>query len=113
MPIALDLAVAVMSSRKGNTMTAYRVYIYLAANEWGNELMRQIAADYAQSHDKRPLIVSVHEHAGWHLSFLYGAPHIANGTVCGTANDMATLLQAVIDFGQGISKVEILGEIRR
>jgi hypothetical protein len=95
-------------------MTAYRVYIYLAANEWGNELMRKVAADYATEHaDKWPLIVSVHEHAGWHLSFLYGAPHIANGTVCGTANDMATLSQAVIDFGQGISGVEILGEIRR
>lgn len=93
-------------------MTAYRAYIHLGANEWGNELMRQIADEYAGQTDKRPLIVSVHEHGGWHLSYLYGAPGIDDGTICGTANDAANLPQAVIDFGRG-SVVEIIGDIRR
>ena len=45
-------------------------------------LMHAIAGDYARQHsDKRPLIVTVHEHAGWHLSFLYGAPGIRDGTI--------------------------------
>ena len=91
----------------------YRVYIYLAANEWGNEIMRRIADDYAAQSDNRPLVVSVHEHGGWHLSYLYGAPDIEDGTICGTANDAATLSQAVQDFGATIGKVKILGEIRR
>ena len=94
-------------------MTAYRTYVHLAANEWGNELMRRIADQYAGQTDKRPLIVSAHEHGGWHLSYLYGAPGIADGTVCGTANDAASLPQAVLDFGKSIGKVEIIGDIRR
>ena len=112
MPIALDLAVAVMSSRKGKPRPIPRLH-YLAANEWGNELMRQIAADYAQSARQAAPDSPFHEHAGWHLFLPLRAPHIANGTVCGMANDMAALSQAVIDFGEGISSVEILGEIRR
>lgn len=57
--------------------------------------------------------MSVHEHAGWHLSFLYGAPGMANGTVCETANDAADLPQAVLDFGKGVTAVEYLGSVRR
>ena len=95
-------------------MTVYRTYIHLGNSEWGNESMHAIAGDYARQHsDKRPLIVTVHEHAGWHLSFLYGAPGIRDGTICGTANDDAALSQAVIDFGKGVSGVEVLGDIRR
>ena len=45
-------------------MTVYRACIHLANDEWGNELMQKIAEAYAAEHaDKRPLIVSVHEHA--------------------------------------------------
>jgi len=95
-------------------MTAFRVFIHLGANEWGNDLMGLIADDYAAEHpDLRPLIVSVHEHAGWHLSYLYGAAGIADGTICGTANDAATLSAAVVAFGKGITKVEFVGNIRR
>ena len=73
--------VAVMSlSDERETMVVYRAYIHLGGDEWGNELMCQVADAYAAEHcDKRPLIVTVHEHAGWFLSFLYGAPGIANG----------------------------------
>lgn len=95
-------------------MNAYQVFIHLGSNEWGNQLMRQLADDYAAEHpDVRPLIVSVHEHAGWHLSYLYGAAGIAEGTICGTANDAAVLSRAVVEFGKGITKVEFVGNIRR
>jgi len=94
-------------------MTAYRAYIHLANNEWGNEVMRQIADQYAGQHAERPLIVFVYEHAGWHLSYLYGAPGIADGTICGTANDAACLPQAVLDFGNSVSEVKVIGNIRR
>ena len=94
-------------------MTAYRVYIHLAAHEWGNGLMRHVADRYAAQCDKRPLIVGVHEHAGWFLSYLYGAPAIDDGTVCGTANDAASLAPAVLDFGKTIDHVEVIGDIRR
>jgi hypothetical protein len=95
-------------------MTVYRVFIHLASNEWGNDLMGLVADDYATEHpDQRPLIVSVHEHAGWHLSFLYGASGIDDGTICGTANDAAVLSPAVLDFGKRITTVEFVGNIRR
>ena len=91
----------------------YQVYIHLASDEWGNDIMRRIADEYARHHAERPLIVAVHEHAGWRLSYLYGAPGIADGAICGTANDSAVLPQAVLDFGRTIDKVAPLGEIRR
>lgn len=91
----------------------YRVYVYLASNEWGNELMKKIADEYAAQSDKRPLVVEVHEHAGWYLSYVYGAPNIADGTTCGTANDAAHISQDIIKFWRGVDKEEILPEIRR
>lgn len=94
-------------------MTAYRACIHLGAKEWGNELMQTLAHDYAADHAERPLIVSVHEHAGWHLSYLYGAAGIADGTICGTANDTAALPQAVLEFGNRIGTVEMIGSVRR
>lgn len=94
-------------------LVVYRVYIYLGAKEWNNELMRQVADQYAAQCDKRPLVVEVHEHAGWFLAYLYGAPGIDNGTICGTANDTASLAPAVVEFGKSIGRIEILPEIRR
>jgi hypothetical protein len=95
-------------------MNVYRVFIHLGESDWGNDLMGLLADDYAAEHpDLRPLVVSVHEHAGWHLSYLYGAAGIADGTICDTANDAAVLSQAVLEFGKAITKVEIVGNIRR
>lgn len=94
-------------------IVVYRVYIYLAADEWNNETMRRIADEYAAQSDNRPLVVEVHEHAGWFLAYLYGAPGIDDGTVCGTANDAASLAPAVVEFGKSIGKVKMLGDIRR
>jgi len=73
-----------------------------------------VAQAYAEEHaDKRPLIVTVHEHAGWFLAFLYGAPGISDGTVCGTANDDAVLPRGVIEFGKTIDAEMLLESIRR
>ncbi len=94
-------------------MIVNKIYIYLAGNEWGNELMRKVADDFARDNAGRPLIVEVHEHAGWYLAYLYGAPHIDDGTICGTANDGASLSPAVVRFGRSIEKIETLPEIRR
>jgi hypothetical protein len=95
-------------------MVIYRAYIHLADDEWGNGLMQTVAQVYAEQHaDKRPLIITVHEHAGWFLSFLYGAPGISDGTICGTANDDAILPRGVLEFGNGIDGERFLEYIRR
>ena len=95
-------------------MIVYRAYIHLASDEWGNGLMPMVANIYAEQHaDKRPLIVTVHEHAGWFLSYLYGAPGITDGTICGTANDDAELPRGVIEFGKKIEHRKVLGNFRR
>jgi hypothetical protein len=95
-------------------MVVYRAYIYLADDEWGNGLMDTVAKVYAEEHaDKRPLIVTVHEHAGWFLSYLYGAPGISDGTICGTANDDAVLPRGVLDFGKKIDDDRFVENIRR
>jgi hypothetical protein len=94
-------------------MIVYRTYIHLASNEWGNELMRQVADEYAATMKRRPLIVAVHEHSGWTLSFLYGAPGIADGAVCETANDAAVLPDAITNFGERIQSINVLETIRR
>lgn len=94
-------------------MIVYRTYIYLSSREWGNELMKAVADAYVERADERPLIVSVHEHAGWFLSFLYGIPGIRDGTICGTANDRAALRREVLEFGNGVDDVKFLEDIRR
>jgi hypothetical protein len=64
------------------TGPVYHVWINLADHEWGNELMREVADAYFASHPTLdPLVVEVHEHAGWFLQFA------RCGTVVGTAND--------------------------
>jgi len=95
-------------------MTIYRTYIHLGANEWGHELMQELANAYAKEHaEKRVLVVEVLEHAGWFLSFLYGAPGIRDGAICGTANDLAVLPQRIVDFGACIDAEIFLEDIRR
>jgi hypothetical protein len=84
-----------MSAILGNPAPAklcpvlYKLDIHLAGDEWGNGLMTELAAEaladprYA---NYQPLVVTVHEHAGWWLEFALvdGWP-----TVVGTANDLA------------------------
>jgi len=88
--------------------------INLADDEWGNELMGQVAREYANQHrDYWPLAVEVYEHAGWFLSYLFGAPGIEDGAICGTANDAASLSAKVLAFGKTIRDVVHLGYERR
>jgi hypothetical protein len=95
-------------------MDVYRAYIHMADDEWGNGLMQAVAQVYAEEHaDKRPLIVTVHEHTGWFLSFLYGAPGISDGTICATANDDAVVPRGVLEFGKKIDGERFLEYIRR
>ncbi len=95
-------------------LTVYRTYIFLGRDEWGNELMAKVAAAYANEHaDKRPLLCETHEHAGWFLSFTFGAPGLADGTIAETANDTAVLPQAVLDFGKSIENEIFLESVRR
>ena len=94
-------------------MKCYRVWIHLAHDEWNNDVMQRVAEEYAAANaDKRPLIVKVYEHGGWWLSYLFGAKDIPDGTICGTANDAATLRPDVMRFGESI-EIEELGDIHR
>ncbi len=96
------------------TTVLHRASIYLADDEWGNVLMGQVAREYAEQHrDCWPLAVEVNEHAGWHLTFLFGAPGVEDGAICGTANDGASLSREVLAFGETIRDTVQLGYVRR
>ena len=60
----------------------YYDQIRLADNEWGNQIMREVAEQHFRDHPDCPF-VQIIEHAGWHLCY-----H-RSGEVVGTANDMA------------------------
>lgn len=60
--------------------------IHLADNEWGNELMQQIAMEHFSQHPDCQF-VEVREHAGWFLCWR------RDMSCWGTANDMARLRQ--------------------
>ena len=85
---------------------ARKLWIFLGASEWGNDLMRQVAKE-AFATDASIDAVEVHEHAGWYLTFL------RDGTVVGTANDQAHLADKATDFLNSIYGYECVGEIRR
>ena len=85
---------------------ARKLWIFLGASEWGNDLMRQVARE-AFATDASLDAVQVHEHAGWHLTFL------RDGTVVGTANDQAHLNDKATEFLNSIYGYESAGEIRR
>lgn len=85
---------------------ARKLWIKLGPNEWGNELMRQVARE-AFATDPSLDAVQVNEHAGWFLTFL------RDGTVVETANDQACLDQKAIDFLSSIYGYDWAGEIRR
>lgn len=68
-------------------MQCYRQRISLADNEWGNELMRNIAMDALMAHDEpMQMVVEVHEHAGWYITY---ALDLEGVVAIGSANDMA------------------------
>ena len=85
---------------------ARKLEIFLGPNEWGNDLMRQVARE-AFAIDASLDAVQVNEHAGWHLTFL------RDGTAVGTANDQAHLDNKATEFLNSIYGYELAGEIRR
>jgi hypothetical protein len=85
---------------------ARKLWIFLGAKEWGNDLMRQVAEE-ALTTDPSLDAVEVHEHGGWYLTSL------RDGTIVGTANDQAHLNDRAIQFISSIYGYESAGEIRR
>jgi hypothetical protein len=69
----------------------HRLWVFMASDEWGNELLHKLAAEYLAQHlDKPNLVVSVHEHGGWYLDFTHAKPGSNGPILVGTANDTAT-----------------------
>ncbi len=91
---------------RNGKLYARKLWIFLGAREWGNDLMRQVARD-AFATDPNLDAVQVHEHGGWHLTFL------RDGTVGGTANDLAHLDDKATEFLNSIYGYDSAGEIRR
>jgi len=85
---------------------ARKLWIFLGPNEWGNDLMRQVARE-AFATDASLDAVQVHKHAGWYLTFL------RDGTIVGTANDLAHLNDKATEFLDRIYGYDLAGEIRR
>ncbi len=86
------------------------VWINMTDTEYGNELMQAVAQEYFDSHPNvADLVVEVHEHGGWWLSFL------RDMTIVGTANDCAVLSEKAKTFirDHRAARPEWLPSIRR
>jgi hypothetical protein len=69
-------------------MTTYD-QIQLADNEWGNQIMREVAEQWFARHPDCAFL-EVREHAGWWLAFARTPYPGSTGHECiGSANDMA------------------------
>ena len=85
---------------------AKKLYVYLGPQEWGNELMSEVATE-AFDADPGLDVVEVNEHAGWYLTYL------RDGTIIGTANDRGSLGEKATEFLRKIYSYDSAGEIRR
>ena len=94
-----------LSEREGRVY-ARKLWIFLGAKEWGNDLMRQVARE-AFAIDTSLDAVEVHEHGGWYRTFL------RDGTIVGTTNDQAHLDGKANEFLNSIYGYDSAGEIRR
>lgn len=91
-------------------MVANRLFVHLADNEWGNDKMWEIAKSYFNSPEYagiKDLVITIYEHAGWVLSYL------RDGTIVGTANDLANLSKAAKAFVNNVTGYAVIGAIRR
>lgn len=79
---------------------------HCADNEWGNEVMRQIAQERFDA-DPSIDVVEVYEHAGWSLSWN------RDGQIVGTANDAARLPPSVREWASQFDGFEMVGYCRR
>lgn len=68
---------------KQRTPTTYDI-VHLADNEWGNEVMQEIAEQWFREHPDTNY-VEVIEHAGWRLGYR------RDMSICASANDCAVL----------------------
>jgi hypothetical protein len=80
-----DVAVALGALDHRFPACGYKI-IYLADNEYGNELMDRIAAEFFEANPNEQFVL-VYEHAGWYLGYR------RDGTRWATANDTARLTQ--------------------
>lgn len=80
--------------------------VNLASNEYGNELMKQVADEHFAA-DPTLDVVEVHEHGGWMLAWNRA------GVTVGTANNTARLMPAAIAWGEQFNGVEPVGWLRR
>jgi len=96
----------------------YRLWVHLARDEWssdeGGRKMENVAKEYAALHGcRRPLLVTVHEHGGWWLSYLFDGRN--DGLVVGTANDRARMSEEALAAGRRYkdARPEYIDDIRR
>ena len=99
--------------------TTFWLDVYLGDREWGNELMSKVARETLESHPDKPwLMVTVHEHGGWWLSYAYKAHQREAGRlkviIVATANDTAVPNQDCVEWHAAApTKIEYIGSIRR
>lgn len=77
----------------------HRCYVRIGDGEYGNDKMTELAKRVFLRFPKEQypnLIVTVNEHGGWWLSYL------RDGTIVGTANDLATLSERARAFGERV-----------
>jgi hypothetical protein len=87
-------------------MLVRKIRVHLAEDEWGNDVMWRVAQGVFAEFPNVDL-VTVYEYAGWMLGYL------RDGTVVESANDGAVFHGKALEFRQKMTRVEVLGEIRR
>lgn len=87
-------------------MKARQWIIYLADNEWGNEVMARICREKFAA-DPTLDFITINEHAGWYLSW-------NRDMVCvSTANDMARLSPEARTWRHRFEGIDLVGYERR
>lgn len=92
----------------------YHVFARCTREEWGNGVMEQIAKDAIEDPTlatKRPLLVTVQEHAGWWLRWL--AEPDQEPIIVGSANETAIYTGRAKLFRETCSEVEFLPNYER
>lgn len=87
--------------------TYFDKVIHLAADEWGSPLMEEIAAKEFDGfgEDKKSLVLTVHEHAGWYLIFAWIGGHVR---IVDSANDSAVFSAETKAFWGKLSRADVV-----
>jgi hypothetical protein len=88
--------------------------VFMGAKEYGSDQMEAIARQIAVK-EAWPIVITVNEHAGWWMSWLFLAGEGGLGTVVGTANDQAQFNEKQRRLIEWIGQQEktYLPEVRR